>query len=483
MSAVQGALRAAKGSAAEPGGAGAMQARLPLGEKLAYGVGDFASNLVFATLSAFLMFFYTDVFGLGAAAVGTLLFVARAIDAFWDLLLGTLIDRTRTRWGQCRPYIVFGAPLLAVATVATFTVPAGDASDKLLYAYVTYTLMMICYSLVNIPYSAMPALMTDNARDRTTLAAFRMFLAVFASMLVGAFTLKLVDVLGGGNKPLGYQLTMTCTAVLGVVLFWVCAGFTRERVAPVQQHRQVRRDLATLIQGRAWWMMALMGLCVYTALTITAGSVLYYFKYVVEVEGRASLYLAMAGLAFLTGILISVQLTRRICKRQVMLGALFVAGLLYAAFYFIDPKNMLQVFGLGACIQIFNGITAPILWSMVADTADDAELRSGRRMVGLTTSSIAFAQKFGLGMGGALAGFLLAYYGYQANVAQTPRAVHGLVVIMSLIPAAGKAIAMVILWFYPLTQARLDVIQHELREQRDRNKLQAAGSSGARDDA
>ena len=162
-----------------------------------------------------------------------------------------------------------------------------------------------------------------------------------------------------------------------------------------------------------------------------------------------------------------------------MLAALFVAGLLYAAFYFIDPKNMLQVFGLGACIQIFNGITAPILWSMVADTADDAELRSGRRMVGLTTSSIAFAQKFGLGMGGALAGFLLAYYGYQANVAQTPRAVHGLVVIMSLIPAAGKAIAMLILWFYPLTQARLDVIQHELREQRERNKPPAAGSSGA----
>ena len=457
----------------------AVTAKLPIREKLAYGLGDFASNLIFATLSAFLMFYYTDIFGLSAAAVGTLLFVARATDAVWDVYLGTLVDRTRTRWGQCRPYLVFGAPVLAVCAIATFTVPTGSDAYKLGYAYVTYTLLMVSYSLVNIPYSAMPALMTDDPRDRTTLAAFRMFLAIFATLLVGAFTLKLVGFFGNGNKQLGYQTTMMVMALLGMVLFWVCAAFTRERVPPVNQHKEVRRDLAVLVAGRAWWMMALMGLCVYTALTITGGTVLYYFKYVVEVEGRASLYLAMAGLAFLIGILISVQLTQRICKRQVMLGALFLAGLLYSAFYFIDPKSTLQVFGLGACIQIFNGITAPILWSMVADTADDAELRSGRRMVGLTTSSIAFAQKFGLGIGGALAGFLLAYYGYRANEAQMPQTVHGIVVIMSLIPAAGKAVAMAVLWFYPLTQARLDIIQHELSAQRARSQLHAVGTSAA----
>ena len=166
--------------------------KLPIREKLAYGLGDFASNLIFATLSAFLMLYYTDIFGLSAAAVGTLLFVARATDAVWDLYLGTLVDRTRTRWGQCRPYLVFGAPILALCTIATYTVPEGSDAYKLGYAYVTYALLMVSYSLVNIPYSAMPALMTDDARDRTTLAAFRMFLAIFASMLVGALTLKLV---------------------------------------------------------------------------------------------------------------------------------------------------------------------------------------------------------------------------------------------------------------------------------------------------
>jgi GPH family glycoside/pentoside/hexuronide:cation symporter len=246
----------------------------------------------------------------------------------------------------------------------------------------------------------------------------------------------------------------------------VCAAFTRERVPPVQQKKEVRQDLRVLVAGRAWWMMALMGLCVYTALTITSGSVLYYFKYVVGIEARASSYLAIAGLALLVGILISVQLTKRFCKRRVMMVAAAAAGILYAAFYFIDPKSVVQVFGLGFCIQVFNGITTPILWSMVADTADDAELRSGRRMVGLTTSSIAFAQKFGLGIGGAIAGMLLTLIGYQANVEQTPQAVHGLTVIMSWIPAFSKLLVVVILIFYPLGQRQLDLTQTALRQAR-----------------
>ena len=443
-----------------------MPTKLPIREKLAYGLGDFASNLIFATLSAFLMFYYTDIFGLSAAAVGTLLFVARATDAVWDLYLGTLVDRTRTRWGQCRPYLVFGAPILALATIATFTVPSGSDAYKLGYAYVTYTLLMISYSLVNIPYSAMPALMTDDPRDRTTLAAFRMFLAIFATMLVGALTLKLVGVFGGGNKQLGYQTTMTVTALAGMVLFWVCAYFTHERVPPVHQPKEVRKDLSVLIAGRAWWMMALMGLCVYTALSITAGSVLYYFKYVVGVEARASLYFAMLGLAIMVGILISVQLTKCFCKRKVMMMAASVSGFFYAVFYFVDPQSIVQVFAVGFLIQLFNGITTPILWSMVADTADDAELRSGRRMVGLTTSSIAFSQKFGLGVGGAIAGMLLATIGYQANVAQTPAVIHGLTVIMSWIPAFSKVLVVVILYFYPLGQRQLDATQVALQRAR-----------------
>lgn len=439
---------------------------LPVTEKLAYGLGDFASNLIFASVSTFLMFYYTDIYGLPAAAVGTLLFVARAVDAIWDIYLGALVDRTQTRWGQCRPYLLFGAPLLAVCAVATFTVPNGSDAFKLVYAYATYTLLMVSYSVVNIPYSAMPALMTADPRDRTTLAAYRMFFAILATLLVGALTLKLVDALGGGNKQAGYQATITIMAVVGTTLFWVCFALTEERIAPLVQTKQVRQDLSVLVKGQAWWMMALMGVCVYTAMSITGGSVLYYFKYVVGDVSKASLYFLTVGIGLMIGILISVQLTKRFCKRKVMLIAAGAAGILYASFYYVNPQQTATVYSLGFAIQLFNGITVPILWSMVADTADEAELRSGRRMVGLTTSSIAFAHKLGLGIGGAIAGLLLAYFGYQANAVQSAPAIEGLKLIMSWIPAGGKLILVGILWFYPLGQEQLDEIAPALKAAR-----------------
>ncbi|TAG00336.1 MAG: MFS transporter [Betaproteobacteria bacterium] len=438
-------------------------------EKLAYGLGDFASNLIFATVSTFLMYYYTDIYGLQALTVGTILFVARFIDALWDIYLGTLIDRTKTRWGQCRPYLLFASPVLALCAIATFTVPPGSDAFKIAYAYITYTLLMCTYSLVNIPYIAMPALLTDDPRDRTRLSAVRMFCAILGSMVVGLLTLKLVVVLGGSDKAAGYQYTVALMAGVGVLLFWVSFLFTKERVAPVKQERETKRDFMTLINGRAWWMMALMGICVYTAMSITGGSVLYYFKYVVGDQSKASLYLFVVGLGILCGILIAVALTKKYCKRKVMIGSATVSGLLYLCFYFIDPKNVAMVYAMGFFIQVFNGISVPILWSMVADTSDDAELRSGRRMVGLATSSIAFSYKFGLGIGGALAGFLLAFIGYQANVTQTPETIHGLIVIMSVIPALSKAGVIAILWFYPLDQAALDDMQPRLKALRDRN--------------
>jgi len=399
--------------------------------------------------------------------VGTLLFVARFIDAVWDLYLGTIIDRTKTRWGQCRPYILFASPLLAVSVIATFTVPTGSDGYKLAYAYITYTLLMCTYSLVNIPYCAMPALMTDDARDRTKLAAVRMFCAISGSMVVGILTLKLEAVLGDGNKQLGYEYTVTLMAIIGMLIFWASFLFTKERIPPVEQEKEVKQDFKILLAGRAWWMMALMGICVYTALSITSSTVIYYFKYVVGDVSKASLYLFIVGLGLLTGILISVALTKKYCKRKVMIGSALSAAVLYASFYFLDPKNITAVYSLAFVIQVFNGISVPILWSMVTDTADDAELRSGRRMVGLSTSSIAFSHKFGLGIGGAIAGFLLAYIGYVANAEQTPRALEGLVIIMSFIPAASKLLVVAILKYYPLDQKRLDEIQPLLKQARE----------------
>ncbi len=439
---------------------------LPVREKFAYGLGDFASSLVFQTVSTFLMFFYTDVYGLSAAVVGTLLFTARTADAVWDIFLGTMIDRTGSRWGQCRPYLLFGAPLLGLCAIATFSVPDGDAQFKLVYAYVSYILLMMAYSVVNIPYGALPALMTDDPRDRTRLATWRMFCAFSCAVLVNTAMIKLVQYLGGGDQQLGYQRTVLAMAVIGTLLFWLCFAGTRERVRPLQQPMHVRRDLRTLVAGRAWWMMALIGTCMFTAVAITNGSAMYYFRYVVGDTARAAPYFLCIGLGNLTGILLSSQLTRRYCKRQVMLLASLGAALLYASFYFVDPAHPWALNLLGYAITCFGGISLPIVFSMVADTADDAELRSGRRMVGLTASTIGFAIKLGLGLGGAVTGIILTMVGYQANVAQSAQTIEGMKLIMSAVPATGKLLVFAIVLFYPLGQKKLDEIQPLLRRAR-----------------
>jgi len=446
-------------------------------ENAAYGMGDFASNLIFQSVGTFLMFYYTDVYGLPAAAVGTLLFVARAADAVWDIFLGTMIDRTRSRWGQCRPYLLFGAPLLGLFAIATFSAPAGAAS--LAYAYVTYIGMMMAYSVVNIPYGAMPTLMTDDARERTKLASVRMFCALGCGLLVNTSMVKLVDFLGGGDKQAGYRYSIIAMAIVSTLLFWVCFRGVRERVAPVHQPMQVRRDLGTLLAGRAWWMMALMALCIYVSVAITGGTAMYYFTYVVGDASQAAVYFLCAGLGNVTGVLASYQLTRRFCKRRVMMCLSLCAATLYGAFYFIDPHRALQVNGLAFSIYFFGGASLPIVMSMVPDTADEAELRSGRRMVGLTASTNAFAIKFGLGLGGALSGLILASVGYHANAVQSPAAIEGIKLIMSAIPAAGKVLVFAILLFYPLSQKRLDQIQPLLRQARAARRPGAAAPQPA----
>jgi GPH family glycoside/pentoside/hexuronide:cation symporter len=439
---------------------------IPVREKIAYGVGDFASSLIFQTVGTFLMFYYTDIYGLPAVAVGTLLFFARTLDAVWDIFLGTMIDRTRTRWGQCRPYMLFGAPLLGLCAIATFTVPGGGDGVKLVYAYVTYVMLMIAYSVVNIPYGALPTLMTDDARDRTKLTSVRMFCALGCGLLVNTSMVKLVHFMGGDDKQVGYQHTVIAMAVVGTLLFWTCFAGVRERVAPVVQPMHVKRDLATLLAGRAWWMMALIAICIYTSFAITSGSAMYYFTYVVGDSRKASMYFLCVGLGNLSGVLASYQLTRRFCKRRVMMGMSLCAAALYGVFYFIDPHQALQVNTLAFCIYFFSGASLPIVMSMVPDTADEAELRSGRRMVGLTASTNAFSVKFGLGLGGALSGLILASVGYHPNVAQTPETIHGIMLIMSAIPAAGKLFIFIILLFYPLSQKKLDQIQPLLRRAR-----------------
>ncbi|HSW05895.1 MFS transporter [Aquabacterium sp.] len=435
-------------------------------EKLAYGLGDFASNLFWQSISMFLMFFYTDVFGIGAAVAGGILFVARVADAVWDLFLGYAIDRTRTRWGRCRPYLLFAPPLLALAAWATFTVPALPLDGKVVYAYATYIALMLCYSLVNIPYSAMPALLSANPVERTRLAEYRMFMAFAGGLLVAAATLPLVEWLGGGDRRMGYQSTVLAMGVLSVLLFWACFAGTRERVAPLPQRPDLAGELKVILRSRTWWTLFAASLVQFTAFALPLGVAMYFLIYVVGHPEWASSYFVIGKVGLLLGVLASSQLTRRFCKRSVVIWTTALTVLALLALHGLDLGSRWQLNTWIFTVSLLGAIKIPVIWSMVADAADDIELQSGRRVVGLATSSVAFAQKFGIGLGAALSGLILSHTGYQPGAVISEAARQGIVLMIGLLPALLYAVMAAFYFLYPLDRARLVRLQTDLQARR-----------------
>lgn len=436
-------------------------------EKVAYGLGDFASGLVLNTLTLYLMFFYTDVFGIGAAAAGTVLFVARTWDAFFDLGMGALVDRTRTRWGQCRPYLLFGAPLLALAAVATFTVPDGTSGFKLVWAYVSYIGLMTAYSLVNIPYSAMPGLMSDDSEQRARLAGVRMFFAFSGWLTVSAAVMPLIHAMGRGNKAQGYQLGMIVLALVSLLLFWLCFAYTRERVLRAPHATGgLGLDLRAVVASRAWKCTFVAGILVFMALSLPAGLGIYFLSYVSKHPEWIAGYFVVGNLGMIAGVLASDRITRKFDKRSVVIGAATLAGLMDLLFLTLDPGNRAMLYGWAFVGGLFKGASTPIVWAMIADTADSIEADTGRPVQGLATSTKAFAAKFGLGIGGGLGGLLLGWLGYQPGQSQTPEVERGLVMVMSLGPAMCNGIIALAYTIYPLTRERMVDVRRRLLAQR-----------------
>lgn len=439
-----------------------MNAVLRLREKLAFGLGDLASGLLWQSVSLFLMFFYTEVYGLSPVVAGSILFVARAWDAVWDIFLGVLVDRTRSRWGRCRPYLLFGPPLLVAAAVATFTVPALQGPARTAYAYASYILLMMAYSLVNIPYSAMPALMSADPAERTTLSGYRMFSAFSGWLIVAGATLPLVQWLGGGDKAQGYRAAIGTLGVLAMLLYWVCFAFTRERVQAPVQKPDLTAEFSALLRSRAWWSLFIAGLLQFTAAALPMGVAMYFLKYVAGHPEWASTYFVTGNLGLICGVLLSNQLTQRWCKRSVVMSTTVVSAMCLLMLNAIDPQSRWQLYAWTFSVSLFGAVKAPIIWSMVADAADLLELRSGRRVVGLTTSSIAFSNKFGIGLGGGLAGLLLGWFGYQAGATQSAAARDGIVLLMSALPALGYLLLAGMYALYPLDRRRLGQLQQDL---------------------
>lgn len=452
-------------------------------EKISYGFGDMASSMFWKIFGMYLLYFYTDVFGLAPAAVGTMFLVTRIWDSVNDPIFGMIADRTRSRWGKFRPWILFGAVPFSVLGVLTFLVPpmTWTPAMRLLYAYVTYTSMMMVYSAVNVPYASLLGVISSDGRDRNALSSYRMFFAYAGSFIALALVEPLVrsfSELGSvHSEARGWALTVAAIGILCTVLLLLCFRGVRERVQPVADRQgSVRNDLKDLfLHNRPWWILLGAGIAALIFNSIRDGATIYYFKYYVQQDQTAAiggfftlsaLYLMVGQASNMIGVALAAPLADRFGKKRIYLGAMLAATLLSAVFYSLRPDQLAAIFLLQTLISICAGSIFPLLWSMYADIADYSEWKTGRRATGLIFSSSSMSQKFGWTLGGALTGWLLARYGFQANAVQSAEAIHGIRMMLSWLPAVGTVLSVVFIWFYPLDEKTMKTVSGELEARR-----------------
>lgn len=443
-------------------------------EKLGYGLGDAASNLFFQVFLLFLLYYYTDVYGLAPAAVGTMFLVTKVIDAISDPVMGLIADRTSSRWGKFRPYLLWAAIPYGLFGYAMFYSPDLSATGKLIYAYATYSLMMLAYTAINVPYSALMGVISPSSVERTKVSAYRFVCAFSAGWLIATFVTPLKNMLGGGSEEVGFRRTMMIFAVMSVVLFWVSFATTKERVHPKQMKSDVRSDLRALLANGPWIALFFAAIFNFTNFALRAGATVYYFKYYVGDDGapiffifdKTAVFLSLKMFALTGGVLMTQPLCRRFDKRNLMIALTLGNGVSMALFYFIPPDQYWPMVVVGVVGGLFLGPTTALMWSMYADSADYGEWKTGRRSTGLVFSATMFAMKMGLAVGGGLAGYILSLFGFIANAAQSASSIVGIKLLFSMFPAAMAVLSAFAIFFYQINDDKMMGIERELAQRR-----------------
>ena len=455
--------------------------KVTLKEKVGYGLGDAASSMFWKIFSMYLMFFYTDVFGLAPAVVGTMFLITRIWDSFFDPIVGILADRTTTKWGKFRPYLLWVAIPFAIIGVLTFFTPDFGEKGKIIYAYITYSLMMMIYSLINVPYASLLGVMSSDRKERNTLSSYRMVFAFAGSLLALWLIEPLVNHFGGNlNSKEGWLYAIIVFGCITTLFFWGCFFFTKERIQPINEETNLKNDLKDLGKNKPWWILLGAGIGALVFNSIRDGAAVYYFKYFMNATQNfhldlfgqtfnmtpTSLYLVLGQAANIIGVIAATPIANKIGKKRTFLGAMLLAAALSILFYFIGGRSLMFTMVLQVLISICAGCIFPLIWSMYADSADYSEWTQGRRATGLVFSASSMSQKFGWTIGGAATGWLLGYFGFQANAQQTDFAQHGIQLMLSVLPAVAAILSVVFISFYPLTDEKLQTIERELNEQR-----------------
>ena len=470
---------------------------LSIKEKIGYSLGDLSANLVFQTLITYLAYFYTDIYGLESGDATAIIFIVGTVAAFgFNPIVGALADRTNTKWGKFRPWILWTSIPLGVTAVLAFTTPDFSYNGKVIYAVVTYTLLLLLYAGSNLPYSALSGVITGDMKERNSISAYRFVAVMFAQFFVQVFMLPIINYVGGGDKALGIEITMTWLAVIGTILLLITFITTKERIVPKpEQKSSLQEDVKDLIKNVPWVIMLSVTILLFTTLAMKGGAYVYYFENYVSKESLSNFispilnFFSQIGINFfgndpvsagfglfnaggiifmIVGIGLSKMLADKYGKRNIFGVFLFISTLFVLIFYILSPESINLIFGAQILHGFFYGITIPLLWAMIADVADYSEWKNNRRATAIIFSAMMVGLKLGLSIGGALVAQILGNYGYEPNSVgeQTESAILGTKMLVSVYPSIPFLIAAGLLFFYVIDKDLEDRIESELSKRR-----------------
>ncbi|HEY5369055.1 MAG TPA: MFS transporter [Hanamia sp.] len=472
--------------------------KLSVFEKVGYSMGDLAANLVFQTLVTYLAYFYTDIYGLKPKDASIIILTVGLVAAFgFNPIIGALADRTRSRWGKFRPWILFTSVPLGVIALLAFSTPHFSYEGKMIYAVVTYTLLLLLYAANNLPYSALSGVITGDMKERNSLSSYRFVAVMFAQFFVQVFMLSIIETAGGGDKSVGIEKVMTWLAIIGTVMLVITFFSTRERIVPKpEQESSLKEDLSDLFKNKPWIIMLVLTILVFITLAMKGGGYVYYFKNYVDKESLTNFinpithFLSSIGLNFfgqdpvsagfglfnaggiifmIVGIMLSKRLADKYGKRDVFGICLFISTLFIFAFIFYPPKAVELIFLSQILHGFFYGLTIPLLWAMIADVADYSEWRNNRRATAIIFSAMMVGLKAGLSIGEALLTWILGAYKYVPNsTTQSAEAVHGTQMLVSVFPSIPFFIGAALLFFYKINKKMEVQIESDLIERRSK---------------
>ncbi len=441
--------------------------KISVKEKIGYSLGDTASHFVWDMVGFWLLFFYTDIYGISATAAGTIMLVARFWDMAIDPIIGVISDRTNTRWGKFRPYILFGAIPYAVLAVLTFTTPKFGETAKIFYAGATYILLMTAYAFINLPYSALGAVMTDDTYERAGLNSYRFIAGFIGQFIVTGLALTLAEFFGGGDKAQGFQYTIILFAALSLIFFFITFKTCKERIHPSKkQVNSLKEDIINLFKNKAWIILALVGIISFIMFAMQNAAIAYYFKYYLGRENNVQLFNVIGTLALIVTLPLSKPLAKRFGNKNVFIGSSLISGLFFILIYIPGINNLTTIYLFNIIAKMAYAPAVPLLWTMIADTADYGEWTSGRRATGLYFSAAVFAQKAGWGIGAAIAGWILAFSGFMPNVIQTDTAITGIKLLVSVIPGILYMSCAIFMLFYKIDAKTILLMNRDLNTRR-----------------